>query len=66
MKTGLTENLHLYQKITFIGCNKIKITFQRKQFQVKFKEKNNEKVYCRNYNLKDITKYMEVQDDIYE
>jgi hypothetical protein len=66
MKTGLTENLHLYQKITFIGCNKIKITFQRKQFQVKFKEKNNEKVYCRNYNLKDITKFMEVQDDIYE
>lgn len=66
MKTGLTENLHLYQKITFIGCNKIKLTFQRKQFQVKFKEKNNEKVYCRNYNLKDITKFMEVQDDIYE
>lgn len=66
MKTGLTESLHSYQKITFIGCNKIKITFQRKQFQVKFKEKNNEKVYCRNYNLKDITKFMEVQDDIYE
>lgn len=53
MKTGLTENLHLYQKITFIGCNKIKITFQRKQFQVKFKEKI-------------MKKYMEVQDDIYE
>ena len=66
MKTGLTENLRSYQKITFIGCNKIKLTFQRKQFQVKFKEKNNEKVYCRNYNLKDITKFMEVQDDIYE
>lgn len=66
MKTGLTENLHLYQKITFIGCNKIKLTFQRKQFQVKFKEKNNEKVYCKNYNLKGITKFMEVQDDIYE
>lgn len=40
MKTGLTENLHLYQKITFIGCNKIKLTFQRKQFQVKFKGGN--------------------------
>ena len=37
MKTGLTENLHSYQKITFIGCNKTRFTFQRKQFQVEFK-----------------------------